>query len=277
AIFILSNQICESDIVLTKCGAGSNYHNPEIQFCNGNDVVNKCGGITEYIPGKEECCGSGKRNIASQFCYNNSKAGDYCGTREDEYDPDLYQCKPTLNPNGIYLKTPVHYEGEDYEAVLIGDQTWLARNLNYNANGSVCYDNNEGEDYYSLYGRLYDWATAMDLDASCNSISCTDQIETPHQGLCPIGWHMPTNAEWNELYRYADGTLNGSTSNYESLTAGKHLKSKEGWANCSASGSSYSCLDTHGFAALPGGYVYSDGFLDDAGNSGNWWKFYDFI
>jgi len=59
-----------------------------------------------------------------------------------------------------------------------------------------------------------------------------------------------------------------------SSTAGKNLKSKEGWYDCgpSGSGKSYSCEDTHGFSALPGGYGNSDGNFDNAGNYGYWWS-----
>jgi len=65
----------------------------------------------------------------------------------------------------------------------IGNQTWLAENLNIDVPGSVCYDKKTAN--CDKYGRLYDWATAMNLDASCNSTSCASQITTPHQGICP--------------------------------------------------------------------------------------------
>ena len=164
-------------------------------------------------------------------------------------------------------------DSKTYKYVTICNQTWMAENLNYNVTGSKCYDNLENN--CDKYGRLYDWSTAMNLPSTCNSSTCASQVQAKHRGICPEGWHIPTNAEWNELYHYANGTLDGSTnlsSNYYSPTAGKHLKAKEGWTNCSASGSSYSCLDTHGFAALPGGLGLSDGYFGNAGSNGRWWS-----
>jgi uncharacterized protein (TIGR02145 family) len=147
----------------------------------------------------------------------------------------------------------------------------MAENLNYNASDSKCYD--DDDDSCAQYGRLYDWATAMAIDASCNAqdvADCDATVTPKHQGVCPDGWHIPSNAEWDALYRFADGT-NGTGSPYNSLTAGKHLKASSGWAACSASGSSYSCLDTYGFAALPGGGG-SDGSFYFVGNYGYWWS-----
>ena len=56
--------------------------------------------------------------------------------------------------------------------------------------------------------------------------------------------------------------------------AGRHLKAKTGWSSCgpSGSGSSYSCEDTHGFSALPGGVGISDGSFGSVGSYGYWWS-----
>jgi uncharacterized protein (TIGR02145 family) len=168
-----------------------------------------------------------------------------------------------------------------YNTKKIGDQTWMTENLNYNVAGSKCYGEDDS-DYSALevqsncdkYGRLYDWVTAMALPSKCNIVLSTSDadctIGSPHRGICPSGWHIPSNKEWNELYHYADGTLNGSTnllSNYDSFTAGKHLKSINGWNSYSGIVN----LDTYGFSALPGGYGASGIFLD-VGDYGYWWS-----
>jgi uncharacterized protein (TIGR02145 family) len=167
-----------------------------------------------------------------------------------------------------------------YKTKTIGDQVWMAENLNYKVAGSKCYG--EGNSSYSVpevqsncdkYGRLYDWPTAMGLDASCNSISCSGQVSTKHRGICPSGWHIPSNEEWNELYHYADGTLNGSTnlsSNYDSPTAGRYLKATSGWNDYN--GNSGNGTDAHGFSALPGGDGNSGGYFSYVGNHGYWWS-----
>jgi uncharacterized protein (TIGR02145 family) len=153
--------------------------------------------------------------------------------------------------------------GQTYATVEIGEQTWMAENLNYNAAGSVCYSNSETN--CATYGRLYNWSTAMALSSTCNSTSCSSQVSAKHQGVCPEGWHIPTNAEWDKLYRYVDGT-NGTSSPYDSPTAGRYLKATSGW-NSSGNGQ-----DTYGFSALPGGYGYSGGLFFNVGNYGYWWS-----
>jgi len=109
----------------------------------------------------------------------------------------------------------------------------MAENLNYNANGSKCY-NNEPENC-AKYGRLYDWETAMKA--------------------CPKGWHLPSNDDWDILTAAVGGNE----------TAGKYLKATSGWNDYE--GKSGNGFDAFGFAALPGGD--GDRYV---GNYGNWWS-----
>ena len=154
----------------------------------------------------------------------------------------------------------------NFRTVTIGTQIWMAENLNCNVGGSKCYDNSESN--CNEYGRLYDWTTAMNLPSSCNSSYCSSQIQSPHRGICPSGWHIPNNADWDKLYRYADGT-SGTSSPYDSPTAGKYLKATSGWYN-NGNGT-----DQYGFSALPGGNGYSGdgGFgYENVGLYGGWWS-----
>jgi uncharacterized protein (TIGR02145 family) len=139
----------------------------------------------------------------------------------------------------------------------------MAENLNYNASGSKCYGNDPAN--CAKYGRLYDWTTAMSLPSSCNSSTCSNQIQSKHRGICPGGWHIPSNADWDKLFRYVDGT-SGTSSPYDSPTAGKYLKSTTGWNN-NGNGT-----DQYGFSALPGGNGLSGGSFDGVGYDGNWWS-----
>jgi uncharacterized protein (TIGR02145 family) len=180
-----------------------------------------CG--TETYLATEQCCGSSKYTIAAmQYCSNN------------------------------VIKT--------HKTVVIGTQTWIAENLNYDVGGSKCYNNQESN--CDTYGRLYDWSTAMGFDASCNSTTCSGQVETPHQGICPDGWHIPSNAEWTTLINYVESEKGCSSC------AGTHLKTTSGWSSYSGIVN----LDSYGFSALPGGGGYSDGYFNDVGYYGRWWS-----
>jgi uncharacterized protein (TIGR02145 family) len=152
----------------------------------------------------------------------------------------------------------------------------MAENLNYNVDGSKCYG--EGNSNYSAsevqsncdkYGRLYDWSTIMALPSSCNSIDCSGKVNAKHRGICPSGWHIPNNEDWDKLFRYADGNTDTS-SPYRSSTAGKYLKSANGWKD--NNGKSGNGEDKFGFSALPGGYGYSGNGFGNAGDGGYWWS-----
>jgi uncharacterized protein (TIGR02145 family) len=125
-------------------------------------------------------------------------------------------------------------DGQKYRTVKIGNQVWMAENLNFEVDGSWCYGNDETNG--KIYGRLYTWEAVM--------------------FACPAGWHLPSREEWAELVNAVGGWK----------VAGKHLKSKTGWNVCRE----IENLDTYGFSALPGGLYYRS-YFKFAGNYGNWW------
>jgi uncharacterized protein (TIGR02145 family) len=96
----------------------------------------------------------------------------------------------------------------------------------------------------------------MDIDASYNSATWGGS-DVNHRGVCPEGWHLPSDAEWTALTAYV-----GSN-------AGTKLKKATGW-------NSYFGIpagtDDFGFAALPGGCGSSGGNFYNAGNYGFWWS-----
>jgi uncharacterized protein (TIGR02145 family) len=146
------------------------------------------------------------------------------------------------------------YQGQTYKTVKIGNQTWMAENLNYDVDGSKCYDNNLAN--CTTYGRMYDWATAMALPSSCNSSICSSQISAKHKGVCPSGWHIPSDAEWTTLINYVGG----------SSTAGAKLKANSVLWNPNTG------TDDYGFSALPGGGTTRSGDFVNASYNGYFWS-----
>ncbi len=141
---------------------------------------------------------------------------------------------------------------QTYDIVKIGTQIWMAENLNYISpkGDSWCYDNENNN--CDAYGRLYDWATAMNLPASCNGVDCSDQFQEKHRGICPEGWHLPSHAEWVTLLNFDD---NG--------TAGLKLKAKS---------PAWNGRDEYGFNALPGGRRVSGDYFVNLAAEGHWWS-----
>lgn len=140
-------------------------------------------------------------------------------------------------------------DGQTYKTVKIGDQTWMAKNLNYRYNEgsakSYCYGNRA--DLCTKYGRLYTWAAAIDSVQIYKDTKeqCGDgqwcKLPEKVRGVCPSGWHLPTKAEWDMLI-----TTVGCP-----CKAGKALKARSGWNELNGT-------DDYGFSALPGGMRYED-------------------
>jgi uncharacterized protein (TIGR02145 family) len=144
--------------------------------------------------------------------------------------------KTSTNGEDSYFKDP--RDGTVYRTVKIGNQVWMAENLNYKIGDSWCYDNNEANG--KKYGRLYTWDAA--------------------KAACPRGWRLPTRQEWDKLVATAGGCLVG----------GNKLKSKSGWL-LNGNGS-----DEFGVSALPGGYRGPDGGFSGIGTCGDWWAVTEF-
>ena len=162
-------------------------------------------------------------------------------------------------------------DGQTYKTVKIGEQTWMAENLNYADSTktpsllkrSWCYNNNV--ENCAVAGRLYTWAAAIDsvklaTDAD-NPQDCgfrkTCTLPDTVYGICPPGWHLPTRTEWKILLDEVGGVS----------TASKILKSQTGWYN-NGNGT-----DGVGFSALPaGGWDVGNGEFYAGGRLANFWS-----
>jgi uncharacterized protein (TIGR02145 family) len=154
----------------------------------------------------------------------------------------------------IYGEVIDKRDNKKYITVKIGTQTWMAQDLNYAGTSpeiGSCYDN-ETENC-NIYGRLYDWASAMNISKDYNGARL-DSPSEQHKGICPDGWHLSTRAEWDALASFVGDD------------ASKKLKARSGeW------GDDYG-TDIYGFRALPnGGYDYDLGGFANLNRHGVWW------
>lgn len=145
-------------------------------------------------------------------------------------------------------------DGQTYKTVKIGSQTWMAQNLNYETENSFCY--NDTASYCAKYGRLYTWAAAVGKSESeCGYGNTCSLLSGSIQGVCPIGWHLPSKVEWETLFNAVGGQS----------TAGIALRSSFGWYS-NGNGS-----DAFSFSALPAGYGTGIGCYYIEGHSANFW------
>jgi len=131
-------------------------------------------------------------------------------------------------------------DNKTYKTVKIGEQVWMAENLNYETESSMCYDKDPAN--CQKYGRLYDWGTAL--------------------SVCPSGWHLPSKDEWQTLVDL-------------DKKAGKYLKAKSGWENNGNGTDNYgfsalpggqcgfNCETDYGGCTI--------GNFSSVGHYGNWW------
>ena len=147
-------------------------------------------------------------------------------------------------------------DGQTYTTVPIGGQCWMAENLNIGTminstevmtdNATIekyCYDNDPAN--CETYGGLYQWNEMMQYVTTEGT-----------QGLCPTGWHLPTDAEWCTLEQEVDPTITCSSEYFRGVDGGGKLK-EAGTTHWSSP--NLGATNTSGFTALPGGYFSSNG------------------
>lgn len=203
------------------------------------------------------------------------------GERDNPLDPAAPNYEPTL-------KSPFEYNLEDwnakrgayntrsvgsgvhsvlmvtdprdknvYRTVVINGMRVFAENLRYadsaasvNLKGQTWCYNNEVKNC-KIGGRYYTWTAAMDLDSMWLSASADSLIDKQHQGICPDGWHIPDNAEWEALFKNVGH-------------AAQQMAGFSGWNQAT---------NASGFSALPVGYYnYYNGVFNDVGSYAYFWS-----
>ncbi len=166
-------------------------------------------------------------------------------------------------------QTVTDIDGNVYNTVTIGTQTWMKENLKVKhyrdssaipnitdvttwsnlITGAYC-DYNNMPSYSTTYGKLYNWYAATDI-----------------HNICPKGWHVPSDGEWNIMEKYLDSSVDTTAIGWVGTNIGNQLK--ESGTSHWASGNNGT--NSSNFTALPGGFRYSDGSFFDINGSGYWW------
>ena len=185
-------------------------------------------------------------------------------------------------------------DGNLYKTVTIGEQIWMAENLAYLPSVSLptsgsssspyyyvydykgtSYTEAKNTDNYKTYGVLYNWFAAM------NGAKSSTSNPSGVQGVCPAGWHLPSDAEWTQLLTYLadngykyDASIGNTTEGTRLALA---LVANNGWKSSTSEGAAGNTdypeyRYKSGFTALPGGYRFSNGTFSSIGSSGYWWS-----
>ena len=211
-----------------------------------------------------------------------SNTVDSLGAYADSLGNIVDQCGCGQQENACGVATVTDFDGNVYNTVGIGSQCWMAENLRttHYSNGdpidlgattstTIPYRYNPASDStnVSTYGYLYNWAAVM------NGATSSEANPSGVQGICPTGWHVPSDAEWTALKEYVS-----SQSQYvcgsNSANIGKALASTTGWDSSTSTacgvGTTQSTNNASGFNARPAGNYYASGG-NGFGYYGNFW------
>ena len=195
----------------------------------------------------------------------NLEACNYLSTATTDDGSCDYSCFGCVSPS---------MDDYTYDVVQIGDQCWFRENLRtttyatgeaiptvtgnsawegLNTGATCVYENNEIVAAASSNGRLYNWYA----------------VNNP-QGLCPSGWHVPSNQEWTELWNNVGAASTGVSTVLKSTSGWDDYETGFGPCPVLESGNGSNLFD---FSALPSGYRYGyfGGNFDDQGEGAYWW------
>ena len=186
----------------------------------------------------------------------------------------------------LYSHTLTDSDGNTYNTVKIGEQCWMKENLRTTkyADGTTIsqgsststttaywYYPNDNSSNKSIYGLLYNWKAVM------RNASSSTSNPSGVQGICPIGWHVPSDAEWTQLTIYVS-SQNQYLCNDNATYIAKALASNTadwhwGGGNTCAIGTALSDNNSTEFSALPAGLPASlNGGYSTFGSNTNFWS-----
>ena len=232
-----------------------------VEESSNSDIENDSTGIlqTDTLNGQTETSSSSSSS-SPVFSSDNSEP-----TSSESVSSRPYEGKG-IDPATVEKSTVTdERDGQVYKTVKIGNQTWMAENLNFayevkddSGNvvlGTYCSNNNVDSCY--TMGRLYTWAAVMDSaglyseDSKGCGMNQNCEMQDTVQGVCFKGWHVSSLTEWEELFESVGGTS----------MAGLYLKSTSGWkgsnvyvvggGGVSQGVSRNNGIDSYGFSVYP--------------------------
>lgn len=197
---------------------------------------------------------------------------------------DYYANQQYPHTAQVIRKAVTDIDGNIYDAVQIGNQVWMAENLRttryadgteiplspefnwsetlpYRSAPSNNQSNEENMGNVARWGYLYNWRAVTKGPSN-------EENPSGIQGICPDGWHVPSGAEWDELYSYLR-TQPEYISGNDSFNVAKSLAATWGWrtsvddtteCDINTPGKDPSTNNATGFSALPAGTAGYDGF-----------------
>ena len=162
----------------------------------------------------------------------------------------------------IHAQTVSDIDGNVYKTLTIGTQTWMAENLKttkYRNGDKIGTTSPATKDIRNEISPQYQWAyDGKENNADTYGRLYTWYTVTDSRGVCPIGWHVPTDAEWSTLTTFLGGEI---------VAYGKLKETGETHWIKYDTGSNETF-----FTALPGGLRNGSGTFVDIGSRGNWWS-----
>ncbi len=197
----------------------------------------------------------------------------------------------TITVSAPVCPATIAYNSYTYNTVAIGTQCWMQENLRtrlYNDGTEISFNKSGGSDgvtpsqtwsvltygahtiyandsvaspsNLTTYGYLYNWYAAKGVSTSGS---------TTYKNICPTGWHVPTDYEWNKLVKFLDsGADTTGTSTQSTIAGGKMKSSGTTYWNSPNTGAD----NASGFTALPGGYRDIDGSFYDIRDNAFFWS-----
>ncbi|MBI9037515.1 MAG: hypothetical protein JEY97_05220 [Bacteroidales bacterium] len=255
---------------VTPLSLNEGYQFASYYYTEYIDALQACSGILDIIDFIRNSEGQVLRKIGPYWVNNigDLRYGEGYLIKMNEAGELIYFNDTIFNCPAAFIDPR---DGQEYNAVMIGSQCWMAENINtgQKINGSqsqgnngiiekFCYDNDSVN--CEIYGGLYQWEEMMDYTTIEGS-----------QGICLTGWHIATDEEWKQLegevdsqYGYPDPEWDeGGDRGYD---AGLNLRSDTGWIF-------YNGTDPYGFAALPGGNysTWNNGSYYNLTHGAIWW------